>query len=94
MIKYINNIGQNTGTSNTGKKVMEKETSKLFADLTQNLNSGSFRTNGLQQKDFYDDDDDNEKRTGQRKRVILRAQISTQKREAEKKGKFHVNKND
>ena len=50
MIKYINNIGQNTGTSNAGKKGMEKETSKLFADLTQNLNSGSFRTNGLQQK--------------------------------------------
>jgi hypothetical protein len=47
IIKYINNIGQNTGTSNTGKKVMEKETSKLFADFTQNLNSGSFRTNGL-----------------------------------------------
>ena len=48
MMKYINNIGQNTGTSKTGKKVMEKATIKLFADLTQNLNSGSFRTKGLQ----------------------------------------------
>ena len=50
MMKYINNIGQNTGTSKTGKKVMEKATIKLFADLTQNLNSGSFRTKGLQRE--------------------------------------------
>lgn len=39
--KYINKIGQNTGTSTIPKKVRKNEMTTLRVQLTQKLNSGS-----------------------------------------------------
>ncbi len=44
--KYINKMGQNTGTSNTLKKVMTSEVAAPRVQAIQNLNSGSRRANG------------------------------------------------
>jgi len=44
--KYINNIGQNTGTSNTEKNVMTNAVQTPRAHAIQNLNSGNRRANG------------------------------------------------
>ena len=47
MKKYINKIGQNTGTSKIEKNVMIMDVSVPFEQLNQNLNSGIRLTNGL-----------------------------------------------
>mmetsp|Transcript_28467 Transcript_28467/g.46228 ORF Transcript_28467/g.46228 Transcript_28467/m.46228 type:complete len:104 (-) Transcript_28467:301-612(-) len=44
--KYINSIGQKTGTSNTEKKVMIRDVPTPRAHAIQNLNSGNLRANG------------------------------------------------
>mmetsp|Transcript_8928 Transcript_8928/g.17993 ORF Transcript_8928/g.17993 Transcript_8928/m.17993 type:complete len:194 (+) Transcript_8928:114-695(+) len=44
--KYINNMGQNTGTSNTLKNVITREVAAPRVQAIQNLNSGSRRANG------------------------------------------------
>ena len=44
--KYINRIGQKTGTSKTEKKVMIMHVPVPLVQANQNLNSGSLRANG------------------------------------------------
>mmetsp|Transcript_3243 Transcript_3243/g.7198 ORF Transcript_3243/g.7198 Transcript_3243/m.7198 type:complete len:247 (-) Transcript_3243:46-786(-) len=44
--KYINSIGQNTGTSNTEKKVITNAVPTPRVHAIQNLNSGNRRANG------------------------------------------------
>ena len=46
MMKYINRIGQKTGTSKTPKKVIKSDIQQALVQLYQNLNSGSLRANG------------------------------------------------
>lgn len=46
-MKYITNIGQNTGTLKTSKNVQTKPITVLFVTAYQNLNSGNRRINGL-----------------------------------------------
>lgn len=45
--KYINRIGQNTGTSKTEKNVIMMQVPVPCVHANQNLNSGSLRANGL-----------------------------------------------
>ena len=45
--KYIKRIGQNTGISKKGKKVMNKHVPVPLVHAIQNLNSGSRRAKGL-----------------------------------------------
>jgi len=45
--KYMSKIGQNTGISNTEKKVMTMEVNVPLVHASQNLNSGRRRANGL-----------------------------------------------
>lgn len=47
MQKYITKIGQNTGTSNTEKKVMKNDITVPLKQANQNLNSGSLLVKGL-----------------------------------------------
>lgn len=47
VMKYITNIGQNTGTLKTSKNVQTKPITELFVTEYQNLNSGNRRINGL-----------------------------------------------
>ena len=44
--KYMSKIGQKTGISKTGKKVMNMQVVVPRAQAIQNLNSGSRRANG------------------------------------------------
>ena len=44
--KYINSIGQNTGTSNTEKNVITNDVPTPRVHAIQNLNSGNRRANG------------------------------------------------
>ncbi|VEU35234.1 unnamed protein product [Pseudo-nitzschia multistriata] len=44
--KYINRIGQNTGTSKTEKNVITIEVNVPLVHASQNLNSGRRRANG------------------------------------------------
>jgi len=46
VIKYITNIGQNTGMLNTSKNVQIIPMTVLLEIAYQNLNSGSLRMNG------------------------------------------------
>lgn len=46
VIKYITNIGQNTGMLNTSKKVQIIAMTVLLEIAYQNLNSGNLRMNG------------------------------------------------
>lgn len=46
VIKYITNIGQNTGMLNTSKKVQTIAMTVLFEIAYQNLNSGNLLING------------------------------------------------
>ena len=45
--KYNNNIGQNTGTSNISKNVINIDVTIALEHEYQNLNSGSLLANGL-----------------------------------------------
>ena len=45
--QYMSKMGQKTGTSNIGKKVIARPIAKDLLLAYQNLNSGSRRTNGL-----------------------------------------------
>lgn len=46
VIKYMTNIGQNTGMLNTSKNVQIMPITVLFVVAYQNLNSGNRRING------------------------------------------------
>jgi len=46
MKKYINKIGQNTGTSKSLKKLMNIQVTTPRVHANQNLNSGSLRVKG------------------------------------------------
>lgn len=47
VIKYITNIGQNTGILKASMNVQQKAISVLLVTDSQNLNSGNLRINGL-----------------------------------------------
>lgn len=47
VIKYITNIGQNTGILKASMNVQQKAISVLLVTESQNLNSGNLRINGL-----------------------------------------------
>lgn len=54
IIQYTNSIGQNTGTSNTGKKVAKKPKVMDRMLAYQNLNSGKRLMNGLNSSLAFD----------------------------------------